>query len=181
MCTPGSLGVHITSVWSYNCTISAHSGTHFYGSTGGATELTFRSPVSAFGGYFGTNSGDPTFTIDFYDANGNLIDSRVESYVGQCVWSWFGWNIPGGAATIRITGISGQGGFVMMDDLQASDDPDPDGDGVDTVDDNCPADANPNQLDDDQDGLGNVCDNCPLDPNPDQEDLDGNGIGDACD
>ena len=39
--------------------------------------------------------------------------------------------------------------------------PDEDGDGVLDDDDNCPFDANANQLDGDGDGFGDVCDNCP--------------------
>ena len=37
-------------------------------------------------------------------------------------------------------------------------DTDPDGDGLPTVDDNCPDDYNPDQLDTDGDGAGDVCD-----------------------
>lgn len=62
---------------------------------------------------------------------------------------------------------------------------DGDGDGVPDEADNCPAVANPAQLDTDHDGVGDECDNCPLIANPFQED-DGeiampDGIGDACD
>ncbi|MCP5152823.1 MAG: hypothetical protein H6983_01565 [Ectothiorhodospiraceae bacterium] len=50
-----------------------------------------------------------------------------------------------------------------------AEDTDDDGDGVDDVDDNCPLDANANQLDTDEDGDGNACD----------ADDDGDGITDA--
>jgi hypothetical protein len=71
---------------------------------------------------------------------------------------------------------------------------DSDGDGRVDSEDNCPAAANPDQLDTDSDGLGNACDsdddndgvadgvdNCPLVPNTDQSDFDNDGIGDTCD
>jgi hypothetical protein len=56
-----------------------------------------------------------------------------------------------------------------------------DGDGVPNVDDNCPADSNPDQADADTDGLGDACDNCVENANPDQADADADGVGDACD
>jgi len=69
---------------------------------------------------------------------------------------------------------------------------DDDDDGVDDVDDNCPATPNSDQADLDGDGIGDACDadgdgdgvendNCPTIPNPDQTDTDGDGLGDACD
>ena len=71
---------------------------------------------------------------------------------------------------------------------------DNDGDGVLDGVDNCPNDANADQLDTDSDGQGDACDtdddndtvldgadNCPLVANTDQTDTDGDGQGDACD
>jgi hypothetical protein len=69
-------------------------------------------------------------------------------------------------------------------------DPDKDSDGIVDSKDNCPAIANPDQLESENlcdaifcspDGLGDPCDNCPLAYNPDQADRDGDGRGDACD
>ncbi len=59
--------------------------------------------------------------------------------------------------------------------------PDPDGDGVAGVCDNCPTVANPDQADVDLDGSGDLCDNCPTVANSSQSDDDGDGIGDVCD
>ena len=73
-------------------------------------------------------------------------------------------------------------------------DGDIDGDGVLDGDDNCPSDANTDQLDtdgnlegnacdidDDGDGWADVDDNCSLIANPQQEDADGDSVGDVCD
>ena len=74
---------------------------------------------------------------------------------------------------------------------------DRDGDLVADDRDNCPDDANADQLDADDNGVGDVCeveiedmdedgladedDNCPMIPNADQSDVDDDGIGDVCD
>ena len=47
--------------------------------------------------------------------------------------------------------------------------------------DNCPEDANPDQLDTDCDDVGDICDNCPTLLNNDQADGDDDQLGDACD
>ncbi|WP_290580468.1 thrombospondin type 3 repeat-containing protein [Ketobacter sp.] len=70
---------------------------------------------------------------------------------------------------------------------------DTDTDSVGDAADNCPLNANQDQLDSDQDSQGDVCDsdddndgvddgadNCPLVSNANQEDADGDGEGDAC-
>jgi hypothetical protein len=59
--------------------------------------------------------------------------------------------------------------------------PDIDQDGIPDSEDNCPDQANPDQLDRDKDGKGDLCDNCPENYNPLQEDFDKDGVGDDCD
>jgi hypothetical protein len=100
------------------------------------------------------------------------------------------------------SGASAIGGVPVLAFVQ--NDPDYDGDGVHSVQDNCigiqnpgqedidsdgagdacdncPSIANAEQADNDHDNVGDVCDNCPEDNNPDQTDTDEDGIGDACD
>lgn len=67
------------------------------------------------------------------------------------------------------------------DGIPNEQDPDMDGDGILNVDDICPVQFNPGQVDSDEDGLGDACDNCPLNYNPAQEDMDGDGVGNLCD
>ncbi|MEM7804570.1 MAG: thrombospondin type 3 repeat-containing protein [Pseudomonadota bacterium] len=100
-----------------------------------------------------------------------------------------------GAPDIDIDGYLGDGGFVRYY-FGGSGEPqaDSDADGVADALDNCPADANTNQLDTDGDGLGDGCDddidgdgfanaadNCPLIASPNQDDFDNDGEGDICD
>jgi len=95
------------------------------------------------------------------------------------------------------------GGDVAVTIMPASgfSDADPDGDGIPSFMDNCPAAPNPDQSDVDGDYFGDVCDVCPVDSqndldqdgvcevddncyfiyNPDQADADDDGIGDLCD
>ncbi len=104
---------------------------------------------------------------------GNTVDMTCQEILGDCICN------------------------ISCDDLGG----DIDGDGVCGINDNCPDDSNPDQMDADDDGIGDVCedpcqdfggdpdqdgvcqdtDNCPATPNPVQDDSDGDGLGKACD
>jgi CSLREA domain-containing protein len=119
------------------------------------------------------DAGSNAFAVDPFDNSPLLTDQRG-----------FGRIVDGnmdGIATVDIGAFEFQG-------------VDADGDGIADANDNCPANANPDQLDTDNDGIGNVCDddddndsildtvdNCPLLKNRTQLDFDFDGIGDACD
>src|SRR5439155_16288154 len=76
-------------------------------------------------------------------------------------------------------GTSSAGTFLPMGDQCILQPRDSDGDGVQDVDDNCAAVANPSQTDIDRDGVGDACHNCPMVTNSSQADADGYGIGNA--
>ena len=84
--------------------------------------------------------------------------------------------------------------WVRSKEVQSAGSSDTDSDGIADDEDNCPDDANPDQIDTDGDSDGDACDadddddtvadaadNCPLDPNPNQADADGDGFGNICD
>ena len=82
-------------------------------------------------------------------------------------------------------GGSSGGGSVLIantdqgDTSQYADDYDEDG--LEDDFDNCPWEANPEQLDRDSDGWGDACDTCLTTWNPNQFDRDTDGLGDFCD
>ncbi|MCB1703348.1 MAG: thrombospondin type 3 repeat-containing protein [Halioglobus sp.] len=85
-----------------------------------------------------------------------------------------------GIARHWLTPMQPLGGQLVLDSALDADG-DWDNDGVLSVQDNCPYQANPLQEDADQDKLGDRCDNCKHVANFPQEDWDQDGFGNACD
>ena len=86
-------------------------------------------------------------------------------------------NSPVGPNSNRNDGSDGSANRLTIEDGVD----DPDGDGINSDEDNCPEDSNAGQADGDGDGVGDACDNCPGDENSNQRDRDRDGLGDACD
>ena len=121
LCDPTGNGMIVTSGWSFTCQIPSFSGSHFAGSAGGPAEWTFDVPASRFGGMFGTNSGYPDGTVEFYDSGNTLITSLPIIIPANCSWNWNGWQVNGGPGIKRIKIIQGNiygGAFADMDDMQ---------------------------------------------------------------
>jgi len=122
----GNAAMHMTSGWSFMCTIFPHSGGRLFGSTGDPALFTFDADVNQFGGYFGTNSwaaGNPnndTVTVEFFDRAGNSLGALLANVSSDCQYNWNGWSSPTGIASILITNSAFGGGFVNLDSLEVS-------------------------------------------------------------
>ncbi|NPV68374.1 MAG: hypothetical protein HPY64_14625, partial [Anaerolineae bacterium] len=143
--------------------------------------------VSTLSLQYSTNDGASWTTISTYAANNSVYGA----------WTPVTVSIPAGAqtASTRFRFTDNRGWLIDNVVITATVlNPDQDGDGVPDASDNCPAVANPSQVNTDGDALGDACDpdddndgvldgvdNCPLVANPTQTDTDGDGIGDACD
>jgi hypothetical protein len=120
--------------------------------------------------------GSDTTKNDFFGESVDISGDKIIIGVGGDMPTGYGDSFGVGAA--YIFGVSA----------------DQDADGILDLQDNCPMDSNPDQIDNDSDGIGDVCDadddndtiadnqdNCPLVGNIGQSDFDGDGLGDACD
>ncbi len=123
ICTLSGNGILETGSWGFFCTIFARSRPMLMGSAGGFVTVTFDTPVTQFGGYFGSNAFDANQTANaianFYDDSGALIDSVDMDITNNCSWTWNGWKTQG-AAIKSIELINGvfDGAFLDMDDLE---------------------------------------------------------------
>lgn len=123
LCTPGAAGAHITSGWSFMCSIGPHTGGKLFGSAQGWVEYAFDNDIGRFGGYFGTNSGSSDIAIRFYDAGRVLLAQDMVTVVPFCTWVWNGWEVLGatGVRYIQVENSAYGGAFVDMDDMQVDD------------------------------------------------------------
>lgn len=120
---------------------------------------------------------DTAFSVTAYNihpaSNGKHICIDSSMFPPGNVWAWADEN-----STLVIPAWSGSPCFTVIDCASG---PDPDGDGIADICDNCPSVYNPDQQDTDKDGIGDACDNCLSITNPGQADGDHDGVGDVCD
>ncbi len=150
--------------------------------------------VEADGGSPVDTDGDDLIDARDPDSDGDGILDNVEGAAdladgGDGLGNWRDRDSDGDGRDDAVEGLVDSDGDDTPDYL----DPDDDGDGVPTIEDNCPLTLNSDQLDTDDDGTGDACDvdddgdgdedeadNCPLVVNADQADADNDGVGDAC-
>jgi hypothetical protein len=80
----------------------------------------FTTPVTQFGSYFANNSRFDDAQVDFYDENGDLIDSVTATVPNSGDWTWNGWESDVPIKYIIITGNDEEflNGFIWFDDVQ---------------------------------------------------------------
>ncbi len=162
---------------------------------GAAIDCTFEN-VSCIEESYNDSNGNEVLRTRFID--GITDGPRVGSYGAGHYWSGEDSNPEAWAWNIGPSDTDAVWDFFKDKSFSGVVVSDSDGDGINDGADNCPNDANVDQLDSDNDGLGNVCDstpygpdsdgdgvpdsqdNCPELANPDQKDNDNDGRGDAC-
>ncbi len=104
----------------------AYDGTHGYGTSlaYGTTQITFSSPVTDFGGYWGSAVTPliPT-TFDFYGSGGTLIGTSSFTYSSpnnNGTLEWHGWH-----SDVPIYSMDYSGGWVVNDSLRLTLVPEP--------------------------------------------------------
>jgi hypothetical protein len=93
----------------------------------GIADWDFPVPATRFGGFWENNSHADDATAQFFDAQGNLFDTRVVPVsVTAQHWQWNGWdfgNTP--VSRIRVTGNGLINGFIWYDNMELSVSPEP--------------------------------------------------------
>jgi hypothetical protein len=85
------------------------------------SEWSFATPVSRFGGYWENNSRFDDARVDFYDANGALLDTETALVPKAAqAWNWNGWEseVPIGRIVVTGNDVAFLNGFIWYDDME---------------------------------------------------------------
>lgn len=96
--------------------------------TFGIVDWTFDRPVSEFGAYFENNSDTNGGTIEFFDAQDQLLGTRtIETLASSQTWTWNGWRSDTPIARMTTRGNSDlfDNGFFFFEDAQLTAVPEP--------------------------------------------------------
>lgn len=100
-------------------TILPYNGNLMGGLVTGYGAIDFDTPVTEFGGHFGTADILENGVIMFFDADGaNISTEPLELELGE--WDWFGWSSDTPISRVEIYGHSSPGSPVVLDDLQVN-------------------------------------------------------------
>jgi len=89
----------------------------------GISEWTFNSPVTRWGGYWENNSRFDDATVNFFDANNNLIGTMVaDDKKAAQTWTWNGWQSTVPFTKVRVTGndVGFLNGFIWWEDFNVT-------------------------------------------------------------
>src|SRR5262249_26879248 len=112
-----STGSTTTTQWRRS-TISSRGRSQ--GASGVAGASSSRLSRQRLGGYFANNSRVDDAQVDFYDENGDWIDSATATIPNSGGWSWNGWESDVPIKWIVIAGNDEGFGhaFIWVDDVQ---------------------------------------------------------------
>jgi hypothetical protein len=85
----------------------------------GIGQWSFDVPVTRFGGWWENNSGADDATVQFFDADDNLIGERIADvpFLAQ-QWTWNGWESDVPISRIVVTGNGTLNGFLWYENMQ---------------------------------------------------------------
>lgn len=110
-----------TSLFSFisETEILPYNGNLMGGYVTGQAVIDFDTPVTEFGGYFGTADVHTGSVINLYDGDGSLISSEPMTFdLGE--WNWHGWSSDVPISRVEILGSPTPGLPIVLDDLQVN-------------------------------------------------------------
>ncbi len=85
-------------------------------------EITFATPMQAFGGFWQSAFDDSTLTFQFFDANNTALNSITKTPPNSGTLTWYGFGWSGGIAKVLVTSDQP---FQIVDDFTATSVPEP--------------------------------------------------------